>query len=63
MITRPKIDKTINSAEDLLNQEDIAWSIGEGYGVGESMKQAPIGSTPRSLIDQGENGTGLIWEM
>ena len=54
MITRPKLDKAINSAEDLLNQEDIAWSIGEGYGVGELMKQAPVGSTPRRLIDQGE---------
>ena len=54
MITKPKLDKAINSAENLLNQDDIAWSIGEGYGVGELMKQAPIGSTPRSLIDQGK---------
>ena len=55
MITRPKLDKTINNAEDLLNQNEIVWGIGEGYGVGESMKQAPIGSTPRSLIDQGDH--------
>ena len=54
MITRPKLDKTINNAKDLLNQNEITWGIGEGYGVEESMRQAPIGSTPRSLIDQGE---------
>ena len=53
MITRPKLDKTINNAKDLLNQNEITWGIGEGYGVEESMRQAPIGSTPRSLIDQG----------
>ena len=59
IITRPKLDKHINNAEDLLNQDDIYWSIGEGYGVGESMRQAPVGSTPRSLIDRGENGIYL----
>ena len=51
------MDKTINNAEDLLNQNEITWGIGEGYGVEESMRQAPIGSTPRSLIDQGDHHT------
>ena len=55
MITRPKLDKTINNAEELLNQNDIEWGIGEGYGVEESMRQAQIGSTPRSLIEQGDH--------
>ena len=55
MITRPKLDKTINNAEDLINQNDMKWGIGEGYGVEESMRQAQIGSTPRSLIDQGDH--------
>ena len=54
MITRPKLDKTINNAEDLLNQNDIEWGIGEGYGVEESMRQAKIGSTQRNLIEQGD---------
>ena len=55
MITRPKLDKTINNAEDLLNQNEFEWGIGEGYGVEESMRQAQIGSTPRSLIEQGDH--------
>ena len=55
MITRPKLDKTINNAEDLINQNDMKWGIGEGYGVEEAMRQAQIGSTPRSLIDQGDH--------
>ena len=55
MITRPKLDKTVNNAEELLNQNDIEWGIGEGYGVEESMRQAQIGSTPRSLIEQGDH--------
>ena len=54
MIMSPKLNKAITNAEELLSQEDITWSIGEGYGVGELMKQAPIGSTPRSLIEQGK---------
>ena len=58
MITRPKLDKTINNAEDLINQNDMKWGIGEGYGVEEAMRQAQIGSTPRSLIDQGDHELG-----
>ena len=49
------MDKTINNAEDLINQNDMKWGIGEGYGVEEAMRQAQIGSTPRSLIDQGDH--------
>ena len=51
MITRPKLDKTINNAEDLINQNDMKWGIGEGYGVEEAMRQAQIGSTPHIGMD------------
>ena len=62
MIMSPKLNRAINNAEELLSQEDITWSIGEGYGVGELMKQAPIGSTPRRLMDQGKR-LNIEWAL
>ena len=55
MLTRPTLRKTINSVEDLLNQNDIKWAIDDnGYDIIEYLKASPDGSPLRRLFDMAE---------
>ena len=55
MLTRPTLRKTINSVEDLLNQNKIKWAIDDnGLEIIEYLKASPEGSTMRGLFDMAE---------
>ena len=56
MLTRPKLEKSIKTVEDLVNQNKIKWTLSDdGMEVTEYLKASPFGSTMRRLFNQGKN--------
>ena len=50
MLTRPTLKKTINSVEDLLNQDEIKWAIDDnGLDITEYLKASPK-AFPKKVI-------------
>ena len=58
MLTRPTLEMTIKTPEDLVNQTDIRWTIwDDGNEITEYLKASPSGSPMRRLFDQGKDDT------
>ena len=51
MITKPTLDMPINNAEELMNQNEISWSIEDGTAVIEFLKASPPNSRLRRLVE------------
>ena len=56
MLTRPTLEKTIKTVEDLVQQTHIEWSSwGDGMEITEYLKQSPPGSPLKRLHDQSKS--------
>lgn len=51
MITKPMLDMPINNVEELLNQNEISWSIEDGTAIIEFLKASPPNSRLRRLVE------------
>ena len=64
MITRPKLDFKFNKLEDFLNQEEISLVIEVGIEAIDKMKQTPMNSPMRQIIDKASRldvGLESVW--
>ena len=51
LITKPTLDMPIRNVEELLNQNEISWSIEDGIAVIEFLKASPPNSRLRRLVE------------
>ena len=54
MITKPTLDMPINNVEELLDQNEISWSIEDGTAIIEFLKASPPNSRLRRLVEEAE---------
>ena len=52
LITKPTLDTPIRNVEELLNQDEISWSIEGGIAFIEFLKASPPNSRLRRLVDE-----------
>ena len=52
IITKPSLDMPIKNVDDLLNQDEISWSVEDGIALIEFFRASPPSSRLRRLIEE-----------